>query len=456
MLRVGQIVDGYEVVSHLSRGGQAQVFLGRAADTGEHVAIKVLEFADGGREWKAIRNFVDEATLSVGIAHPNVVRVYRLGEQDGDYYLVMEYLHGCPLSDLLTQMAKRSRGMLDSIAVYIAKEVAAGLHAAHELVDEDGRPLNVVHRDVSPQNIFLTVAGEVKLIDFGIAKARGRGTRTEKGMIKGKIRYLAPEQARGLALDRRTDIYALGIVFWEMLTMQPYVQGRDKAAIAQSVVNPVAIPPSRHAEHVSVEMDRLALHALQPSPKDRPATAADWIADVEVEASRDHVAELLRVFMRDTIVEAAKELPPALGEPLQKRAQMVSVLPGEDAATLRVTDEDRQQTLSQRPQSRPKPDTWAEVSLAELEELDIEIDIVSAGEIDPIDTAPTVRTSREAIDALRASLEARAKQRVKSSDPTMVLPRKSEPKSSNAKTMLILVAAFALGALAALAYVTFR
>lgn len=453
MLRVGQIVDGFEVISPLSRGGQAEVFLGKQPDSGEHVAIKVLQVARAQTEWKAIRNFIDEAQLSIAIQHPNVVRVYALGEIDGDYYLIMEYLHGCPLSELLGQMAKSSRGMLDQIALYITHEIAKGLHAAHELCGEDGLPLGVIHRDISPQNIFLTVGGGVKLIDFGIAKAHGRGARTEKGMIKGKIRYLAPEQARALPLDRRTDIYALGVVLWEMLTMQAYVHGADKQEIARRVVDPTPIPPSIHAPHVSRPIEQLVLHALQPSPKDRPATAEEWFEGATIGASHHHVAELLRVFMRNTLVDAAEQLPPTLASPIRRQATMVSLLPGEDADTVKVTDESRSEALTQRPASRPREDTWKEVSLSELEEMDVPL---GDAELAPLDTAPTMRTSRAEIDALRASLEARAKNRVKSNDPTMVVPRQPRKQRSSARTLLILLAAFALGAVVAFAYVKLR
>src|SRR5690606_30573029 len=144
---------------------------------------------------------------------------------------VMEYVHGCSLAQLLRAMGRAGRRMRPEIAVWIAQQVAAGLHAAHEMTGQDGAVLGVIHRDVSPQNVLLSVDGEVKLLDFGIAKARGRAERTEAGVIKGKIRYMAPEQAAGDHIDRRIDVYALGIVLWEMLTMRRYIEGKSEIEV---------------------------------------------------------------------------------------------------------------------------------------------------------------------------------------------------------------------------------
>src|SRR5262249_17600124 len=144
--------------------------------------------------------------ISVRIRHPNVVRVDELGEQNNIYYLVMEYVHGCSLAQLLRAMGKQGRRMRPEIAVWIAQQVAAGLHAAHEMTGPDGALAGIIHRDISPQNVLLALDGHVKLLDFGIAKARGRAERTEAGVIKGKVRYMAPEQAMGIDIDRRIDI----------------------------------------------------------------------------------------------------------------------------------------------------------------------------------------------------------------------------------------------------------
>src|SRR5262249_46281106 len=161
----------------------------------------------------------------------NVVHVEELGEADGTYYLVMEHVVGASLADVLTEFARTGRRMPVETAVAVAMEVAQGLHAAHETTDDHGASLGLVHRDVSPQNVLLSTSGYVKLIDFGIAKARGFGERTRTGTIRGKLSYMAPEQAFRRPLDRRADIYALGVLLWEMLVGRKLFEAEDDCAL---------------------------------------------------------------------------------------------------------------------------------------------------------------------------------------------------------------------------------
>src|SRR5262249_1821827 len=154
--------------------------------------------------------FLDEARLSARLHHPNVVQVFEVGEHMGQQYIAMEYLDGQPLSRVIAAVQRNGRRLDPPFAVRVITETLAGLHHAHELVDYDARPLGIVHRDVSPQNVFLTYDGEVKLVDFGIAKAGDVAVATEAGVIKGKMGYLAPEQVRSQALDRRVDVFATG------------------------------------------------------------------------------------------------------------------------------------------------------------------------------------------------------------------------------------------------------
>ncbi len=185
VLRVGESVGGYEIVAKLRSGGMAALFLGRregAAGFRRHVAIKVVhEHLAGDADF--VRMFVDEALLSARIQHPNVVHVEELGEENGAHFLVMEYVHGVSLAQLLVALGARKRRLTVDLAVFIAMGAAAGLHAAHELRGDDGRPLGVVHRDVSPQNVLLARDGHVKLSDFGVAMSRGRATQTAGAML---------------------------------------------------------------------------------------------------------------------------------------------------------------------------------------------------------------------------------------------------------------------------------
>jgi serine/threonine protein kinase len=217
--------------------------------------------------------FLDEALLSSRIQHPNVVHVEELGEHEGSHYLVMEYVHGCSLSQLQRQLVARGRRLSPSFATRIAMHVADALHAAHETRDEQGRPLSVVHRDVSPENILLAYAGHVKLIDFGIAKAYGRKHKTQEGLLKGKFRYMAPEQAYGKAVDRRTDIYQLGIVLWEMLTLKRLFDAETDVDLLAQVREPRIPPPSALVDRIPPRLDAAVMAALDPNPSKRPADA---------------------------------------------------------------------------------------------------------------------------------------------------------------------------------------
>jgi hypothetical protein len=351
---VGDTIGEYRIVSKLSEGGMAALFLGRRTNGGPNdppVAIKVIHESLSS-DWQFVRMFVDEALISVRIRHPNVVRVDELGEQDNTYFLAMEYVHGCSLSELLRAMGKQGRRMRPEIAVWIGSQVAAGLHAAHEMSGHDGQLLGVVHRDVSPQNVLLALDGRVKLLDFGIAKAAGRAERTEAGVIKGKIRYMSPEQAAGEELDRRVDVYALGVVLWEMLTMRRFIEGKSDLEIIRKVRNPTAVPPSFRAEGIDPHIDDAVMAALAPDVRRRPPTclALQRLLESAVPSGTvgpQHVAELLRVFVADEIQEAAKALPADVAGPIVAEVRAPKALPGEDETrSARISKEERTRTLT--------------------------------------------------------------------------------------------------------------
>ncbi len=275
MWQVGQRIGDYELTADLRSGGMATLFLGRrlgAAGFQRDVAIKIIHprLAD---DEQFRQMFLDEAMLSSRIQHPNVVHVEELGEHEGSHYLVMEYVHGCSLSQLQRALVGRGRRLAPAFAARIAMHVADALHAAHETRDEHGRMLNVVHRDVSPENVLIAYAGHVKLIDFGIAKAYGRRHRTQDGLLKGKFRYMAPEQAYSKEIDRRTDIYQLGIVLWEMLTLRRLFDAEDEVDLLQQVREPRIVAPSSLVARIPPALDAVVLSALDPNPKRRPPDA---------------------------------------------------------------------------------------------------------------------------------------------------------------------------------------
>ena len=213
-----------------------------------------------------MRSFVDEAMVAIRLQHPNIVRTLELGEEQGTFFLVMEYVAGCSLDVLLDRMVTRGKGIDPGLAAWVAAEVAAGLQHAHEA--------DVVHRDVSPHNVLLGPTGDVKLTDFGIAKATGRAERTRTGVIKGKVRYMAPEQARAEEVDARTDVYSLGLVLWQMLTMRKPFATLSKVKLMRAVQRGGLQPPSAFVDDIPLAIEATVMAALAPDPSLRPPSAA--------------------------------------------------------------------------------------------------------------------------------------------------------------------------------------
>jgi serine/threonine-protein kinase len=214
-----QQLGKYRLVATLGQGGMGTVYLALASGLGQFRKVLVVKELrqDLTRNAGFVSMFMDEAKLTARLDHPNVVQTFEAGEENERYYLAMEYLDGQPLSALIDRLAD-SNGLPLWVHIQILCEVLAGLHYAHELPDYDGTSLGVVHRDVSPQNVFVTYHGQVKVVDFGVAKAAGASTLTDPGVFKGKFAYAAPEQVLGRPVDPRTDVFAVGVMLWEAIT----------------------------------------------------------------------------------------------------------------------------------------------------------------------------------------------------------------------------------------------
>lgn len=237
------------------------------------VAIKVIHDHLAANK-RFARMFVDEAKLSARIDDPNVVRVEEFGQADGRYYLVMEYVHGASLAQTIAVLRKRGGIPIDH-AVAMAMQIASGLHGAHEATDEQGVPLGIVHRDVSPHNVIVSYQGSVRVIDFGIAKARQVGGQTKTGSLRGKLAYMPPEQARSArTVDRRADLYGVGLVLWEMLTFRRVFDADTDIAILNQIRNPEIVAPSTLAPAVPKALDDVVMRTLANDPDQRPATGA--------------------------------------------------------------------------------------------------------------------------------------------------------------------------------------
>ncbi len=279
-MAVERVSERYEIHGELASGGMATVHLGRLigpAGFCRTIAIKRLhpQFA---KDPAFVAMFMDEARLAARIQHPNVVPTLDVVMSAGELFLIMEYVVGASLATLMRQPEAK---MPVAIAVAVARDMCAGMHAAHEACDVSGRPLGIVHRDVSPQNVLVGRDGVARVFDFGIAKAASRSHTTRDGSVKGKIPYMAPEQLRALAVDRRADVYALGVVLWEMLAARRLFTADDPAAVIAMVLGS-RIPTLGDVDSpASEDLEKIAMRALSADPEQRFATAAEMGAALE-------------------------------------------------------------------------------------------------------------------------------------------------------------------------------
>ena len=279
MARWADVQTKYTVLDRLGGGGQAEVFRGMAESMQGYkkaVAIKrVLPNLTSNPQFVAM--FLDEARLSLFLQHANVVQVFDVSKAaDGSYFLVMEFVDGCDLKHLMArQAAQRLRDL--PLALYIVIEACKGLHYAHTLDHPyTGKPLGIVHRDVSPPNIMLSKNGEVKVVDFGLAKADSQLENTDEGVVKGKFSYLSPEAARGEEVDARTDVFALGTITWEMLSGRRLFVGDDPYATIQ-LVREARVPSLPALDpNIAPELDAIVRQALARDREARFQTAADY------------------------------------------------------------------------------------------------------------------------------------------------------------------------------------
>jgi len=288
LMRLGR----YRLVREIASGGMATVNLAVAEGLDKLVALKIIH-PHLAQEDSFVRMFLDEARLASAISHRNVCNVFDFGETDGRYYIAMDYLAGQSLRDVLRKLRKADLQIEPRrLAVYVAYMVAEaceGLHAAHELHGSDGRPLNVVHRDVSPHNLFVTYDGNVSVVDFGIARASDRSQHTATGVLKGKFSYMAPEQMRQLEVDRRADVWALGVVLWEGLTLQRLFVRSSQADTVMSVMMDRVRAPSEVRPDIPAELDAITLRALSRSPAQRYPTAREMGRELMKFCRESHV-----------------------------------------------------------------------------------------------------------------------------------------------------------------------
>lgn len=272
---VPRTIGGYELLAPIGEGGMGRVFLARRAIVGgirRNYAIKLLH-SNLRAERDVADQLLEEAKLAAHVTHPNVVQVLQGGEEDGHVFVVMEYVEAVTLASLVRHALSVERPIPLGIVARVISDALAGLHAAHEAVGQDGEPLGLVHRDFSPQNILVSADGIAKLTDFGIAKAITRIGGTATGIVKGKVAYLSPEQAMGHSLDRRSDVWAAGVVLWESLARRRlFDESTDTATLLRIVSGPRVAPPSSQWPEVPPAVDEVVLAALE---RDRGARIHD-------------------------------------------------------------------------------------------------------------------------------------------------------------------------------------
>ncbi len=280
----GTRLGRYELLATIGKGGMASVILARQrgpAGFEKTVVVKVIH-PHMAQDRAAINMLLDEARVAAQIDHPNVVHTYELGEAHGTFYIVMEYLAGESFARVLKKAAANVPPPLTAaLAGRIVGDAAAGLSAAHALIGVDGKPLDIVHRDVSPGNIVVLYNGSVKVVDFGIAKAAGRVTSTQDGELKGKYGYMSPEQIRNEVMDARSDVFSLGVVLWESLALRRLFQADNVAATLMQILTSQRVPPSTFQPEVPRALDQITLQALAPDPRDRFATMAEMHKAIE-------------------------------------------------------------------------------------------------------------------------------------------------------------------------------
>ncbi|MBL8917594.1 MAG: protein kinase [Myxococcaceae bacterium] len=288
----------YLLLERLNVGGMAEVFTAKAFGVEGFERIlaikKILPTMAEDEEF--ITMFIDEARISVQLNHANVVHIHELGKHDDAYYIAMEYVSGKDLRALLERFRRRREIMPTAMAVFVASKMCEGLDYAHRKKDARGQELHIIHRDVSPQNILISYEGEVKIIDFGIAKAANRSQKTQAGILKGKFGYMSPEQVRGQPIDRRSDIFAVGVTLYEMLTGEKLFVGESDFSTLEKVRNAEVPLPRQFNPNIPAGLEKVVLKSLAREVEDR----YQWSSDLQ--------EDLMRFLLAGDAIYSAKHL----------------------------------------------------------------------------------------------------------------------------------------------------
>ncbi|RME29315.1 MAG: serine/threonine protein kinase [Deltaproteobacteria bacterium] len=306
----------YVLLKRIAIGGMAEVFRAKAfgAEGFEKLAAVKRMLPHLSSDSQFVGMFINEAKLAAALNHVNIAQIYDFGCIDRLYFIAMEYVHGKDIADIIRVLREKSLAAPIEMACFLFIEVLNGLDYAHRLCDPYGRPLDLIHRDVSPHNILVSYEGEVKIVDFGIAKAASNTVHTTGGVLKGKYSYMSPEQAHGLALDRRSDIFSLGICFYELLTLTKMFHAESDLGVLEKVRETDFVPPRRINPEIPRELEDILLRALEKNPEDRYPSAAEFRDRLEqfmfglnLHYSTSWLAGFMREIFADQIEKESRE-----------------------------------------------------------------------------------------------------------------------------------------------------
>jgi serine/threonine protein kinase len=340
----------YQLIKRLAMGGMAQIYLARrkGPEASDKLLVVKRILPHLAENVDFVRMFLDEAKIAARLAHPNIVEIFDLGAQDDSFFLAMEYIHGEDLRRLCKRADQQGRHLTVPLACRIVIDACSGLDYAHKKEHPPGTPLDIVHRDISPQNILVSFEGVVKVVDFGIAKAADQATVTRSGVLKGKYSYMSPEQAAGKRVDRRSDVFALGVVLYELLTNTRLFKRPNDMQTLSAVAECKVDPPSKVSPRVPADLDPIVMKALAREPEDRYSEALqlqvaleEWLAAQQISVTSADLSAFMREVYAERLAREARagtvvveDEPPSTGLRAavdgQRRSGMVPSISSKD------------------------------------------------------------------------------------------------------------------------------
>jgi serine/threonine-protein kinase len=361
-----QTIGRYQLLAHLASGGMAEIYLARQTGIGGFEKLVVVKkiLPNLAREKVFVEMFLDEAVIAAQLNHPNVVQIYDLGQSGDDYYIAMEYLEGESLGHLTSEGTRVRKPLPPGLAAGIVTQVCDGLAYAHAFEDENGKPMGIVHRDVSPHNVIVLFSGVVKVVDFGIAKAASKMHQTKVGTLKGKLAYMSPEQCMGSEVDARSDVFSLGVVLWELLTHRRLFKREVEPAMIRAIMDEPIPKVHDVRKDAPAALAAAADKALSKKPEDRYPGAAEMKADLQAylrQESLEAGAEQIAGYAHEVLGKRARTKKRLLEDIRKKGVKGVSLgalKPKSDSMPSRSGSEADAATRIQKESDKPASSPW--------------------------------------------------------------------------------------------------